>query len=299
MGMARIQISLGWGAVAIASVGALTFLAPSGAYLLAFLGVVILSHEAGHLVVARRAGMQPVEFFWGFGPEIVAFERNGCRYGLKVLFLGGYVKLVGMTPSSEVPDDFPEAGTYRAASHRGRLLTILAGPAVNLGMGAVAFFAATLLDGGGLVGAATAGVGDVWYVLAGTAEALWTWVANLETYVRSVIDPSGLTPAPVRFMSPVAQAEVTGWAVDQGIVSALRWFAILSCAVGFVNLLPLPPLDGSHALVAAVEGALDRLRPGLKANIDATRLLPLAYATVAVLVFLSVTALVMDLRDVI
>ena len=59
-----------------------------------------ISHELGHLLLARRAGMKPTEFFWGFGPEVFAIEHNGCRYGLKALFLGGYVKLWGMTPTS-------------------------------------------------------------------------------------------------------------------------------------------------------------------------------------------------------
>ena len=56
-------------------------------------------------------------------------------------FIGGYVKIHGMTPSSDIPDDFDEAGTFRAASARGRLATIVAGPGVNLSMAVVAFAA--------------------------------------------------------------------------------------------------------------------------------------------------------------
>ena len=81
------------------------------------------------------------------------------------------------------------------------------------------------------------------------------------------------------------------------VATALRWFGILSCAVGIVNLLPLPPLDGAHAAVAAVEGVMNRLRPRRLVRLDVARLVPLAYLTVAVLVFLSISALVLDLRD--
>ncbi|MCP3990212.1 MAG: site-2 protease family protein [Actinomycetia bacterium] len=285
-------------ALSVVSLVGLVWLVPSGAFLMAFLGVVILSHEAGHLLVARWVGMRPTEFFWGFGPEIVALEHNDCRYGLKLLFLGGYVRLIGMTPSSELPDGFDEADTYRAASHRGRLATILAGPVVNIVMAWLAFTAAAVFDGRGLGAALTAGGGDVWYVVSGTGQALWIWVANIGDYLGSFFDTTGLSEPPVRFMSPVSQAEVSGWAVGNGLTTTLRWFGILSCAVGVVNLLPLPPLDGSHALVAGVEGGLDRLRKGSTVRLDVTRLVPLAYVTIGVLVFLSLTALVMDIRDI-
>jgi membrane-associated protease RseP (regulator of RpoE activity) len=293
----RVSGSWVMAAAAVISFVGLAWLVPSGAFLLIFLGVVILSHEAGHLLVARRVGMCPTEYFWGFGPEIVAIEHNGCRYGLKLLFLGGYVRLIGMTPSSELPTGFDEAGTYRAASHRGRLITILAGPAVNIAMAWVALAAAAMIEGEGFMVALGSGLSDVWFVISGTAQALWIWVSNIGAYLGSVFDTTGASQPPVRFMSPVSQAEVSGWAVENGAATTLRWFGILSCAVGVVNLVPLPPLDGSHALVAGVEGVLARVRKGKTIHLDVARLVPLAYLTVALLVFLSVTALVMDIRE--
>ncbi|MGB5757762.1 MAG: site-2 protease family protein, partial [Acidimicrobiales bacterium] len=128
----KLAANPGWLAATVVSLVGLGLLAPSGLYLIGFLGVIIITHEVGHFVVARRSGMVPTELFWGFGPEVVAVRIGGCRYGIKALFLGGYVKLEGLTPTSVVPDGFAEPGTYRAASHRGRLATILAGPTVNL-----------------------------------------------------------------------------------------------------------------------------------------------------------------------
>ena len=292
-----VTVSPGWAVPAAASLLALAWWAPSGLALLGFLAVVILTHEMGHLVVARRAGMRPTEYFWGFGPELVAVQRGDCRYGVKVLFLGGYVKLEGMTPSSQVPAGFDESGTYRAAHPLGRLATIVAGPAVNLALAAAAFSLAAALEGASLGAALAAGPGEVWYVARGTALALWTWVSDLGDYVAAVLDLSGGTEAPVRFLSPVGQARISGWAVGSGAAASLRWFGVLSCAVGVVNLLPLPPLDGSHALAAAVEAIATRLRPGRPVRLDVTRLVPLAYVTVGTLALLSLSALVLDLRD--
>lgn len=292
-----VNVAPVWGAATVLSLLALYRFAPSGLWLLAFIGVIVLCHEGGHLLLARRAGMKPTEFFWGFGPEVIAFERNGCRYGVKALFLGGYVKLHGMTPTSTLPDGIRESDTYRAATHGGRLATILAGPFVNLAMAVVAFAVAAWLQGATFTGSILTGFDHLWFVISGTGDALWTWATNIGSYAGSVFNSSGAEP-PVRFMSPVSQAEITGEAVASGWVDSLRWFGILSCAIGAVNLLPLPPLDGAHAMVAVSEWIGQRVRRNRSLRIDVKRLEPLAYLTLFVLITLSVSALVLDLRDV-
>lgn len=293
-----IHVDPMWGSITALSLVALGLLAPSGLLLLGFIGVIVIVHEAGHLIMARRSGMEPTEFFWGFGPEVIAFDHNGCRYGLKAIFLGGYVKLWGMTPTSVLPDGFDEAGAYRAASHGGRLATILAGPFVNIVTGVAAFAGARMLLGESMGASLLGGFDDVWFVVTATGDALWVWITNIGGYLGTVFDTSGTAEAPVRFMSPVSQAEVTGSVVADGWVASLRWFAILSVAIGIVNLLPLPPLDGSHALIAASEKVAQVLRRDHTLQFDVRRLEPVAYLTVGLLVLLSVSALVLDIRDV-
>lgn len=291
-----LKVSPAWALAALASVVALAVFAPSGLYLLGFLGLIIVAHEAGHYLVARRAGMRPTEFFWGFGPELLSVRVGDCRFGLRALFLGGYVRLEGMTPQSELPDGFDEAGTFRSAPAKGRLATILAGPAVNLVMAYLAFVAAGIVGGLSVTAALGAGGSQLWFVISATAEALWVWVDNLGAYMAALFDTSGRTEAPVRFLSPVGQADISRRAVDLGLVTSLQWFGILSAAIGAINLLPLPPLDGAHALAAAAEGAWRRLT-GRTRQFDVARLVPLAYLTIGVLVVLSVSALVLDIRD--
>lgn len=294
-----VRVSPVWGSITALSITALWLMAPSALWLLGFIGVIVLCHEAGHLVAARRAGMEPTEFFWGFGPEIVGFDIGSCRYGLKAIFLGGYVKLWGMTPSSELPEGVSEEGTYRAASHGGRLATILAGPFTNIAMAVGAFFFAELLDGTAVAAAFGASLDWVWFVIASTGESLWLFVREIQPYLGAVADTSGTVEPPVRFMSPVAQATTTGAVVDAGLTTSLRWFGILSCAIGIVNLLPLPPLDGAHALVAGSEKLAQVVRRDRSVRLDVRRLEPLAYATIGLLVVLSLTALVFDVRDLI
>ncbi len=284
-----------WATAAVLSLVCLGFWAPTGLMLLAFIGVIVFVHELGHLLLARRAGMKPTEFFWGFGPEVVAIEHNGCRYGLKALFLGGYVKIWGMTPTSTLPEGIEEGDTYRAASHAGRLATILAGPMVNIVMAVVAFAMAEMIEGAAVGSAFSTGLGMTWEVIASTAQSLWLWATNVGGYLGAMFNTDA--EAPVRFMSPVAQAELTGQVVDSGLAMSLRWFGILSCAIGAINLVPLPPLDGAHAVVAVIEKLGQVMRRDTTLRFDVRRLEPVAYLTLAVLVTLSASALIMDIQD--
>lgn len=285
----------GWAAATLGSIAALWLLVPTALVLLAIFGVIIITHEAGHLLAARDAGMKPTEFYWGFGPEIVGFDVNGCRYGLKAVFLGGYVKIEGMTPTSTLPAGFAEADTYRAASTVGRLNTILAGPFINLGSSVLAFAAAARLDGATVGRSFAEGFENLWLIVSGTFQAFWMLGAEPGTYANSVV--SADVEAPVRFLSPVAQVEWTSVAVQSGGAGVLIWFGILSAAVGIVNLLPLPPLDGGHAITVVLERVVQVVRRDRSIRLDMTRAVPLAYVTIAVLVLLSISALIIDLRD--
>jgi regulator of sigma E protease len=61
----------------------------------------ILLHEAGHLLTAKRFGMRADRFFVGFGPTLWSTRRGETEYGVKAFWLGGYVRIVGMSPLDE------------------------------------------------------------------------------------------------------------------------------------------------------------------------------------------------------
>jgi membrane-associated protease RseP (regulator of RpoE activity) len=68
-------------------------------------------HEAGHMVTAKRFGMKVTRYFVGFGPTLWSFRRGETEYGLKAIPLGGFCKIVGMTPQDDDvdPADEPRA----------------------------------------------------------------------------------------------------------------------------------------------------------------------------------------------
>lgn len=70
--------------------------------------VMIVLHELGHFVAAKRAGMKVSEFFVGFGPRLWSVRKGETTYGIKALPLGGYCRIIGMTNVEKVaPADEP------------------------------------------------------------------------------------------------------------------------------------------------------------------------------------------------
>lgn len=126
----------------LAAMGALAiFVAGSRTPLLLILGIIlmVMLHELGHYLVAKRSGMKVTEFFVGFGPRLWSFHRGETEYGVKAIPAGGYVRIIGMTNMEEVePAD--EARTFRQATPGKRLATILAGVTVNLVIAFLLFF---------------------------------------------------------------------------------------------------------------------------------------------------------------
>ena len=154
----RIRLALLLGAVAaFGLIGGL-----SGLVVVLSFVVMLVLHEAGHYVVARRAGMQVTEFFIGFGPRLWSFRRGETTYGVKAVPAGAYVRITGMT-SLDVVDPADEHRTYRAQSYPRRLAVALAGSATH--------FAVALLLLVGLYGMVGTPDPDRWHVgdvVAGT-----------------------------------------------------------------------------------------------------------------------------------
>jgi regulator of sigma E protease len=116
------------------------------------LGPLVFFHELGHYFVARLFGIPAEAFSIGFGHEIVGWtDRQGTRWKVGWLPLGGYVRFVGdMNPagvpieeSDILPEDRERAFQLRPVWQR--FLVVLAGPAANFLLAIIifaAFFAA-------------------------------------------------------------------------------------------------------------------------------------------------------------
>jgi membrane-associated protease RseP (regulator of RpoE activity) len=107
--------------------------------------LMVMGHEFGHFIIAKRAGLLVSDFFVGFGPILWSTTRGETRYGIRALPLGGYVKVPGMTWGTPVEPD-EEARTYREASYPKKVLFASAGSLMHVVMAlALAWVALTFI----------------------------------------------------------------------------------------------------------------------------------------------------------
>jgi membrane-associated protease RseP (regulator of RpoE activity) len=113
-------------------------------YLLLFIAilvVIVMLHELGHFVTAKRAGMKVTEYFVGFGPRLWSVRRGETEYGVKAIPAGGYVRITGFTSTEDVaPEDEPRA--YRQQPFHQRIIVASAGSAMHF---LIAFVLALIL----------------------------------------------------------------------------------------------------------------------------------------------------------
>lgn len=108
---------------------------------LVMLSVLIVLHELGHFVVARRTGVRVNEFSVGFGPRLLSWTspRSGTLYALRALPIGGFCAMEGedgKVSEAEQQRNFRAGGQRSEANFQAkrpgiRLAIILAGPLAN------------------------------------------------------------------------------------------------------------------------------------------------------------------------
>jgi regulator of sigma E protease len=98
-----------------------------------FLGPLIFFHELGHFFFARFFGVRVEVFSIGFGPKIFKHVRNGTEYAISLIPLGGYVKMFGDDPFSEVQlSDEEKKVAFNHKSKMARFWIVFGGPLANL-----------------------------------------------------------------------------------------------------------------------------------------------------------------------
>jgi regulator of sigma E protease len=102
-------------------------------WILAFTGfaALIVLHELGHFLAAKAVGMRVERFMLFFPPVVWSIKRGETEYGIGSIPLGGYVKITGMTPREEIPEDVAYRAYHRQAPWK-RIVVILAGPMMNV-----------------------------------------------------------------------------------------------------------------------------------------------------------------------
>ena len=90
---------------------------------------MILIHELGHFMAAKRFGVRVETFSFGFGKRLFGWRRGDTDYRVSLLPLGGYVKMAGENPGEPLSGDPAE---FLAKPRWQRFIIALMGPAMNI-----------------------------------------------------------------------------------------------------------------------------------------------------------------------
>ncbi|AHB41142.1 RIP metalloprotease RseP [candidate division SR1 bacterium RAAC1_SR1_1] len=98
--------------------------------ILMFMGLVLI-HELGHFIAAKKSGVKVLEFGIGIPPKIFKLrtDKTGTEYTLNLIPLGGFVRLKGEDPKHE--EEFNAKDSFIKANIGGKFLILVAGVAAN------------------------------------------------------------------------------------------------------------------------------------------------------------------------
>lgn len=98
-------------------------------------GIMVFLHELGHFIAAKRFGVLVHEFAIGMGPKLVSFGKGETKYSLRLLPIGGYVRLEGEGELEE--NDNPRSFSNLAPIKR--IIILFAGAFMNILLGFLLF----------------------------------------------------------------------------------------------------------------------------------------------------------------
>lgn len=98
------------------------------------LSLLMLVHELGHFITARRAGIVVQEFGFGLPPRLFGIRRGGVIYSINAIPFGAFVKLLG-------EEDPREPGSFASKGPGTRALVLAAGAGMNFLLAVVVFAA--------------------------------------------------------------------------------------------------------------------------------------------------------------
>ncbi len=102
--------------------------------------LLVIAHELGHFLMARREGVKVLEFGIGFPPRLWSKKRGETRYSINLFPIGGFVRLYGEDDAQTGPRSFNSKGFWQ------KTRIVMAGVTVNF-LIAYVIFTALLIVG--------------------------------------------------------------------------------------------------------------------------------------------------------
>lgn len=192
------------------------------------LGILVLSHELGHLLAAKKLGVRVHEFGFGFPPTLWKKKIKNTVYKINVIPLGGYVK--------------EDTEGFAKKSLKTRFIILIAGAGMNI-----------------LVGVLFLTFISFWFYpwyqavfmgIINAIELLGLIIFSLFILIKSLILTGGV---PGEIFGPIGIAQLTNQFVEQGFLQVIYFIALLSINIAVINIFPFPALDGGRLLMLGIE----------------------------------------------
>lgn len=213
---------------------------------LLILSILVVVHEWGHYIVAKKTGVYVIEFAIGMGPVLFSRQGKETRFSIRALPIGGFCRMYGENEDEEEevePDPLPievdESQSFQNKSKGQRLAILVAGAAMNIIFAYLCLVVVFLLKGTGLGPSLLNGV-------QATVSFGGTIFQSLGMLVTGQL---GLND----FAGPIGMVGMVSSFYQYGFAALLTFTALISVNLGVINLLPLPALDGGQALILIIE----------------------------------------------
>ena len=204
-------------------------------YLVVFctVSLLIILHELGHFLAAKKLGIPIARFSVGLGPKVWGFKLGETEYWLSLIPCGGYV--LPALNDAEAFDKIPL---------KSRILFSLAGPAANILGAFVGLSLMNIVKLGWSVNA----------VIYLPLEQIWQMAIQIGTAV------------PLLFSQPEHLSGIVGIVAGGGalvglsLIKLLQFSALLNVNLAVFNLLPVLPLDGGKIVMGLLRKIYQPLR---------------------------------------
>ena len=195
--------------------------------------LLIILHELGHFLAAKRMGIPIARFSVGLGPKVWGFKMGETEYWLSMIPCGGYVM-----PAMKDEEAFNQIPL------KSRILFSLSGPAANI-LGA--FLCLSLMN----IVKLGWSVDSVIYL---PLEQIWQLALQIGTAIPLLFSQ------PEQLSGIVGIVAAGGAHVGLSFVKLLQFSVLLNVNLAIFNLLPILPLDGGKILIGLLRRIYQPLR---------------------------------------
>lgn len=215
---------------------------------LLILSVLVVVHELGHFLAAKKTGVFVEEFAIGMGPKIFSKQGKETLFSIRIFPIGGFCKMRGEEPELDEEGNFlprdPDAvfdpGSFDGKTKKQKLLILVGGSGMNF---IFAFLCLIII--GFLLGR--------YNIL----QVMGFAVLNIINFGGIILDSlKMLITGQVGFENlagPIGMTTMVSTFINEGFVVILSFMAMLSVNLGIINLLPIPALDGGRILIIFIE----------------------------------------------